>query len=368
MRRERRPEQRRAFPVTELLIEPDFGRKTARFRGAVAAGEKVKVTVAGGAAVRSDTLRLRLCEAHTGETLAVFPLPSPDGETQPTWQKTGEDATCTLNLNTVQMRLRARWLGCGCAVTAALDDPGLETVHFIGTMDVLGWSGDPGGDGPYDLSEFPGLIEGWTRRMAAMELSAVKDGDTVTISAWDGSGDRPQPVTVRDGASAYEVARRNGFDGTEEQWLASLKLSDEQLASITSDIAENRSRLTEADENLSATMSRVVDLLSSLDSEIFQRESHEADKSNPHGVTAAQAGALSLNGGGIAWVVDDTKLSITKPVIFEADSSSKGVLARIENNGWQDSDGAYPKDAREEVLGMIDAAVGDVNAALEGVA
>lgn len=354
--------------MTELLIEPDFGRKTARFRGAVAAGEKVKVTVAGGAAVRSDTLRLRLCRAHTGETLAVFPMPMQGSETQPLWVKYGEDISCTLNLNTVQMRLHADRLGCGCAVTAVLDDPGLETVHFIGTVDILGWSGDPGGDGPYDLSGFPGLIEGWTRRMADMELSAVKDGGTVTISAWDGSGERPQPVTVKDGESAYDVARRNGFEGTEEQWIASLKLSDEQFASITMDIAEAKSRIVGLDSNLSATMGDVTSLYGIIQSETYNRERHEARADNPHKVTASQAGALSLNGGGIGWVVNGASLSITKPIILKKDGASNGVLANLENDSWEGSAGAVPKDAREEVQRMIDAAVGDVNAALEGVA
>ena len=33
----------------------------------------------------------------------------------------------------------------------------------------------------------------------------------------------PTPITGKDGLSAYEVGVKNGFEGTEVEWLASLK-------------------------------------------------------------------------------------------------------------------------------------------------
>lgn len=354
--------------MTELLIVPDFARKTARFRGAVAAGEKVNVTVCGGKAVRSDTLRLRLCASHTGETLAVFqPQTDGAGSVADPWGVSGDDATCTISLNTVQMRLHAHWLGSGCAVTAVLDDPGLETVHAIGTMDVIGWSGERGDDGPYDLSGFPGLIDGWTRRMDAMVLSAVKSGGTVTISAWDGRGEMPPPVTLKDGESAYEVARRNGFEGTESQWLASLKVSDAQVAEMKADIAENRSRIISADNMASANANHILETKGYLDATQMSLDSHVNLRDNPHQVTASQVGALAHNGK-LSWGAGNATLGVQTSLTLPSDSATKGVLTNFVNNDWQGPDGAYPKDAREEVQGMIDAAVGDVNAALEGVA
>ena len=63
--------------MTELTITPKISDKTARFRGTIAAGEHVAVTIKGGAEWMGEddgaNLSLRVLDLVTGRTLAVFP-------------------------------------------------------------------------------------------------------------------------------------------------------------------------------------------------------------------------------------------------------------------------------------------------------
>ena len=92
--------------MTTLTITPKYATKEARFKGTVAAGEHVAVTVAGGAEWLRDGLTLRVIDLTTRRTLAVFPRPAEvleDGEAPDAWAADGEDLVCTLNLNTDRM-------------------------------------------------------------------------------------------------------------------------------------------------------------------------------------------------------------------------------------------------------------------------
>ena len=66
--------------MTELTITPKVSDKTARFKGTIAAGEHVAVTIKGGAGWLDDdegaNLTLRLIDLVTKRTLAVFPRPA----------------------------------------------------------------------------------------------------------------------------------------------------------------------------------------------------------------------------------------------------------------------------------------------------
>lgn len=69
-----------------------------------------------------------------------------------------------------------------------------------------------------------------TKKIAESAVSGVQsmsvDGTTLLIDTNDGNQLQmtfPQPA---DGKSAYEIARDNGFEGTEEEWLESLKGAD----------------------------------------------------------------------------------------------------------------------------------------------
>ena len=72
--------------MTELVITLKWKDKEAKFKGVVAAGEHVAVTILnddgnGGAFISdTETLRLNVIEPTSGRLLATFPTPVEDGE------------------------------------------------------------------------------------------------------------------------------------------------------------------------------------------------------------------------------------------------------------------------------------------------
>jgi len=91
----------------------------------------------------------------------------------------------------------------------------LQTVHETATTELRRWgspenagSGTPGANGK-----------------SAYEL-AVDNGFEGTEEEWLASLKGEDGVIGSDGASAYEIAVDNGFEGTEEEWLASLRASE----------------------------------------------------------------------------------------------------------------------------------------------
>lgn len=80
------------------------------------------------------------------------------------------------------------------------NEPMLDSVHYGSMMICLNYDVNDGGDA------------------AASDLYVKRE---------DGSWDRVVTITAgMDGKSAYDVAVENGFDGTEEEWLASLTGND----------------------------------------------------------------------------------------------------------------------------------------------
>ena len=57
--------------MTELLITPNYDKKTAKFKGTVAAGETVRVKIVNARDIDIYSLRLRVMEFN-GRTLALF--------------------------------------------------------------------------------------------------------------------------------------------------------------------------------------------------------------------------------------------------------------------------------------------------------
>ena len=176
--------------MTALNITPKISTKEARFRGTVAAGERVAVTIAGGADWSDTGLKLRVIN-HRGKTLAVFPAPGTDDA----WVVSGEDLTCALNLNTVQMldAVPPRAIVPFRFVLANADS---DTLYFNDECSVVHWPQEEGDEVPYDLNEWPGLIDEWTAQLASMseDLEAHKaDTDTHVTeqdrALWNGKAD-----------------------------------------------------------------------------------------------------------------------------------------------------------------------------------
>lgn len=145
--------------MTRLEIEPRVATKAAVFRGAVASGEAVDVTVRGAAAWTAGALRLRILGELDGEvaTLAQFPMPAEDGGQADAWAVDGEDARCLLNLDTVQME---RSVPCGAAERRllVLDDPRGQTLYVKDLLPIAHWPRAKGEDVPVDLGGYRDLI------------------------------------------------------------------------------------------------------------------------------------------------------------------------------------------------------------------
>ena len=130
--------------MTTLAIIPNWKNKSARFKGTVAAGEHVSVTIQNddgeGEKVIDDasTLRLRVV-GMDGRTLAIFPEPVEEGETPEAWGEADlTPLTCTINLNTVQM-LKAVPPAANVPLLWVLDDYENKTLYFKEQFPVEHW-------------------------------------------------------------------------------------------------------------------------------------------------------------------------------------------------------------------------------------
>lgn len=161
--------------MTELTITPKVSDKTARFKGTVAAGEHVAVTIKGGAEWLGEddgALTLRVLDLVTGRTLAVFPRPQEtmeEDETPDAWSEATEDANdlyCELNLNTTRMVAAARHMlrVPVLFVLGDTDDP--RTLYFRDRYEIEYWPERIGDTTPYDLDKWPKRIDDWTELVA----------------------------------------------------------------------------------------------------------------------------------------------------------------------------------------------------------
>ncbi|MBQ4199122.1 MAG: hypothetical protein II649_04495, partial [Kiritimatiellae bacterium] len=165
--------------MTELTITPRISDKTARFKGTVAAGEHVAVSVAGGGIAGTQTLRLRVV-GPGGRTLAQFPAEENDA-----W---GADFTCELNLNTVQM-LKAVPPGARIPLLFVLDDYDNKTLYFKDLCEVVHWPRRTGEEepSPVNLDGYKDIIEDFETRLSGaedlMETASADASDAKSTAA-----------------------------------------------------------------------------------------------------------------------------------------------------------------------------------------
>ena len=154
--------------MTSLTISPDHSKKTAKITGTIAAGEVVAVTITGAKDWITATLRLRVVGAG-GETLAQF---EKDSEAGIDWSYSGENATCELNLNTVEM-MAAVPRGATTPFLFVLDDPDDETLYFKSFHPVTHWPQRVGEDSPADLGGYRDFVEECRAAMQGAAGSAL---------------------------------------------------------------------------------------------------------------------------------------------------------------------------------------------------
>lgn len=141
--------------MNELVITPNFEKKSAKIRGRCAAGEHVLVRLVGMAGLPAETLRL--CIMLRERLFTVFPLAIEDSAAE--WSVDGGDLTCVLNLNTEPLVKFAR---CGAlTLEFILDDPSNHILYFSEMHQVQPWhslraSGDDAQ--PRDTPPFDGVV------------------------------------------------------------------------------------------------------------------------------------------------------------------------------------------------------------------
>lgn len=175
--------------MTTLTIIPNWKNKTARFKGTIAAGEHVAVSIANDDGYITDTTNLRLRVVHpaNGKTLAQFPMPETaddetDGENEilPSSEAPAEgevdwasDTTplfCILNLNTDRM-LMAVPPAANVPLLFVLDDYEGKTLYFKDYCEVTHWPRRVGEEDPTNLDDYKDLIEDFRERIDAAEDS-----------------------------------------------------------------------------------------------------------------------------------------------------------------------------------------------------
>lgn len=181
--------------MSELVITPNFDKKTARFKGTVAAGEHATVRIVGAGELTTSSLRLRvLVRDPKSRTLAVFPLVT-TGTTVDEWEVDGEDLTCTLNLNTTQAQRSFRGL-YEREVLFVLDDPENKVLFFSDLCVVRGWPLAEGTDVPVDLNGYEDFVASTKSRLDAVESAAQANAEAISAEA-----------TARQAADALHVSQ-----------------------------------------------------------------------------------------------------------------------------------------------------------------
>ncbi len=200
--------------MTTLTIIPNWKNKTARFKGTVAAGEHVAVTIQndngeGGKVITdASTLRLRVI-GFDGRTLAIFPEPVPEGETPEEWDGDLSPLRCTLNLNTVQM-LKAVPPTANVPLLFVLDDYENKTLYFKEQFSVEHWPRLRGEEEPTDLDNYKDIIAEFDARLADAEKNVAIAAENVQIAADAARGARAAAETAATRADAAVGDAQNG--------------------------------------------------------------------------------------------------------------------------------------------------------------
>ena len=221
--------------MTTLAITPNWKNKTAKFKGTVAAGEHVSVTIQndsgeGGMFIEdAATLRLRVVDPANGRTLAIFPEPEPDevlpsfeapeevdegSEAESTsvadaWDEEISPLRCTLNLNTVQM-LRAVPPAANVPLLFVLDDYENKTLYFKELFPVEHWPRRRGEEEPTDLDNYKDIIAEFDARLADAEKNVATAAENVQIAADAARNARVAAETAATRADAAVGDAQNG--------------------------------------------------------------------------------------------------------------------------------------------------------------
>lgn len=203
--------------MTTLAITPNWKNKTAKFKGTVAAGEHVSVTIQnengdGGEFIEDvSTLRLRVVDPCNGRTLAIFPEPVHEGETPEEWDSDLSPLRCTLNLNTVQM-LKSVPPAANVPLLWVLDDYDNNTLYFKEQFEVTHWPRLRGEEEPTDLDNYKDIIEDFNTRLTAAEqtvATAATNAQSAANSASAAADSAATAATAATDAQTGAITSKN---------------------------------------------------------------------------------------------------------------------------------------------------------------
>ena len=156
--------------MTSLKITPNFEKKTAKFEGTIAGGERVRVEISdvnkyiGGL----NSLRLRAVGSQ-GETLAQFPFEN----SEDVWVQEVGKIICELNLNTDKL-LEAVPPASRAMILFVLDDGKNEVLYFKSFCAVDHWPRKVGEEEPVDLGGYVDFVKNATESIASAEAAIEK--------------------------------------------------------------------------------------------------------------------------------------------------------------------------------------------------
>ena len=156
--------------MTSLKITPNFEKKTAKFEGTIAGGERVRVEISDVNAYIGglNSLRLRAVGSQ-GETLAQFPFEN----SKDTWVQENGKIICELNLNTDKL-LEAVPPASRAMILFVLDDGGNEVLYFKSFYAVDHWPRKVGEEEPVDLGGYADFVKDATESIASAEAAIEK--------------------------------------------------------------------------------------------------------------------------------------------------------------------------------------------------
>lgn len=176
---------------------------------------------------------------------------------------------------------------------------------------------------------------------------------------------RINPISILT-ISAYGVAVQHGFKGTEEEWLRSLEMTNEEVDNaVAKYLAENPvaidATLSKSGEAADAKVTGdAINALKKTNKDVV--DTHVNNKENPHGVTAAQVGARPSD-----WMptAEDVK---ARPATWTPSASDVGARPNTWTPTAQEV-GARPSDwmptaedvgavTAEQVTNIVNAALG----------
>lgn len=367
--------------MTTLTITPNWKNKSARFKGTIAAGEHVAVSIAnddgsGSAYISSTTnLRLRVVDER-GRTLAQFPMPPEEGETPDEWDSDLTPLSCELDLNTVQM-LMAVPPAANVPLLFVLDDYEGKTLFFKDFCEVTHWPRRVGEEEPTNLDDYKDIIAefrediygegGFEDRVESAEERAASSASAATAAAESASGS--QTSAANSASAAQTAAQAAAASATAAQTAA------ESINEPTGDFTK---------EGVAADAKAVGDALdakadaAATSAALLALDSTKADKSTTYTKTEVDAIVQALKTGS-RQIVETLPASGEPMVIYMVPKSASQTNNAYDEYIWTaagawekigdtevDLSGYYTKTATNTLLAAKQDTIGDLAAIRSG--